>query len=256
MLLCCAVVAACLPAPAAASGGSVLYGLGDGAGQFARCADVTAGCCYGNPASCPAGTVTGYWNDPWFKALASPQSAHRLRYVRLFVSLDAAAEFNGSTTSPGCVASRVLQRSWTDTAQRAQPAGESLQDLMAGLVQAHADGLTPVISISGYPISSSRPSFASAAPNPTTTAGYWSYRCGVDGILGAVSRLPADEQPHVWEPFNEPDRVLDLPRSRRIHRTGARLRGDRRGHRRRARDGRVRLRARRPADPRLRRPRR
>src|ERR1700761_6544729 len=82
--------------------GNVLYGLGDGEGQFARCADSTAACCYGDPASCPPGTITGYWNNPWFQDLASPRSTHRLSYVRLFVSIDAVAQFNGSLTHPAC----------------------------------------------------------------------------------------------------------------------------------------------------------
>jgi len=186
---------------------TVLYGLGDSEGNFARCVNITSGCCYGDPASCPAGTVTGFWDDPWFKALTSPSSIHRLSYVRLFVSVDAVGQYNGSASSPGCAPSRVLQQPWYDTAGRLHPAGESLQDLLAGLVQAHADGLTPVVSITGYPIASSRPSFDAPAPDPTTPDGYWSYRCGIEGILGAISRLPADEQPHVWEPFNEPDTV-------------------------------------------------
>jgi hypothetical protein len=192
---------------AQAAAGSVLYGLGDSAGEFARCVNVTDACCYGDPSSCPAGGVTGFWNDPWFKALTSASSAHRVSYVRMFVSIDAVAQFNGSATSPGCAPSRVLQQSWYDTAGRLHPAGESLQDLMASLVQAHADGLTPVVSITGYVIPSSRPSFDAPAPDPTTPAGYWDYRCGVQGILGAISRLPDDQQPHVWEAFNEPDTV-------------------------------------------------
>jgi hypothetical protein len=187
--------------------GSVLYGLGDSAGEFARCVNAADACCYGNPTSCPADSVTGFWNDPWFNALNSPSSAHRVSYVRMFVSIDAVAEYNGSATSPGCGPSQVLQQSWYDAAGRLHTAGESLQDLMAGLVQAHADGLTPVVSITGYPIPSSRPSFDAPAPDPTTPAGYWDYRCGIEGILGAVSRLPAVDQPHVWEPFNEPDTV-------------------------------------------------
>jgi hypothetical protein len=231
LLLSCAAFAACALIPASASAGTaststpqtgsgttpqtgsattprtVLYGLADSAGHFAQCVDVTSSCCYGDPATCPAGTVTGYWNDPSFKALTSSASAHRVRYVRLFVSIDAVAEFNGSTTAPGCAASRLVGQSWTDPAGRVHPAGQSLQDLLAGLVQAHADGLTPVVSITGHAVPSSAPPFDPAAPDPTTPLGYWSYRCGLDGILGAVSRLPADERPHIWESFNEPDRI-------------------------------------------------
>ena len=86
--------------------------------------------------------------------------------------------------------------------RRTEPAGSARRAR-----EAHADGLTPVVSISGYPTPTARPSFDSAAPDPTTDSGYWDYRCGLEGILGAVSRLPADDQPHVWEPFNEPDMV-------------------------------------------------
>jgi hypothetical protein len=191
----------------ATTAGSVMYGLGDSTGEFAHCINATNACCYGDPTSCPAGSLSGFWNDPWFKALTTPSSTHRVSFVRLFVSIDAVAQFNGSTTSPGCVPSQVLQQPWYDTAGRLHAAGESLQDLLAGLAQAHADGLTPVVSIVGYPIPTSRPSFDAPAPDPTTLAGYWSYRCGIEGILGATSRLPADQQPHVWEPFNEPDTV-------------------------------------------------
>jgi hypothetical protein len=222
LLVCAAAACVAVPALAAAAGGSpaagtaggsVLYGLGDSTGNFARCLNATDACCYGDPTSCPAGSLSGFWNDPWFNALTSPSSAHRVSYVRLFVSIDAVAQFNGSATSPGCAPSRVLQQSWYDPAGRLHTAGESLQDLMAGLVQAHADGLTPVVSIAGYPIPSSRPAFDAPAPDPTTPAGYWDYRCGVEGILGAISRLPAADQPHVWESFNEPDTVA-------LYRTG------------------------------------
>jgi hypothetical protein len=186
---------------------TVLYGLGDAEGGFARCVATTAACCFGDPTSCPAGTVAGFWNNPWFKALSSPSSVHRISYVRLFVTIDAVSQFNGSTSSPGCAPSQVLEQSWYDTAGRLHPAGQSLQDLLAGLVQAHADGLTPVVSITGYAVPTSRPSFDAPAPDPTTPGGYWNYRCGVEGILDAISRLPADEQPHVWEPLNEPDTI-------------------------------------------------
>ncbi len=169
--------------------------------------NATNACCYGDPSSCPPGGVTGFGSSPWFKALTSASSAHRVSFIRLFVAIDAVSQFNGSASSPGCGPSRVLQQSWYDTAGRLHGAGESLQDLMAGLAQAHADGLTPVVSITGYAVPTSRPSFDAPAPDPTTLAGYWDYRCGVEGILGAISRLPADQQPHVWEPFNEPDTI-------------------------------------------------
>ena len=91
-----------------------------------------------------------------------------MSFVRLFVSIDAVSQFNGSAASPGCGPSQVLQQSWYDTAGRLHRAGESLQDLMVGLAQAHADGLTPVVSITGYAVPSSRPSFDAPAPDPMT----------------------------------------------------------------------------------------
>ena len=42
-------------------------------------------------------------------------------------------------------------------------------------------------------------------PDPTTTAGWWEYYCGVQGALNAASKLPAVDRPHIWEALNEPD---------------------------------------------------
>lgn len=140
-------------------------------------------------------------------ALTSPTSAHRITEVRFFVHYDALSEFNGSLTSPGCDFSRVVNAPWTDGAGRLHPAGQSWNDLRASLIEAHADGLTPVVSIAGYPGPTARPAWDQPAPDPTTVAGDWELRCGVRGILSAISRLPAADQPHTWEAFNEPDAV-------------------------------------------------
>ncbi len=194
--------------PAAASAAQVTYGLGDAPGQFARCADPSQPCCDDATASCPDGAVAGYYDNGLFRVLTSPASAHRITEVRLFVAYDAVAEFNGSTTSPGCQFSRVLSHSWNDEAGRVHPPGESWNDLRVSLVEAGAEDLTPVISIAGYGVPHARPGWDQPAPDPTTVAGYWEYRCGLQGILDAVSRLPLADQPHIWEAINEPD-LLD-----------------------------------------------
>ena len=156
--------------------------------------------------------MQGYFDQPRFRTLLSASSAHRVTEVRLFVQYDAVMEWDGSSTSPGCVPSRVLGGAWNDAAGRFHPAGESVNALIAGLIEAHADGVTPMVAIAGYASPHAKPAWDPPAPDPTTIGGYWEYRCGVEGILGAVSRLPADEQPHVWEAFNEPN-ALDVYRS-------------------------------------------
>ena len=173
--------------------------MGDAPGTFARCT-VTAA-----PGDCPARAIGGYWQDPSFRALTTASSAHRITQVRLFVAYDAVEEYNGSPSSPGCVMSRAAQQSWTDGAGRVHAAAQSWDDLQAGLVAAHADGLQPVVSISGYGSPHATPSWDQPFPDPTTVAGWWEYRCGVEGVLNAVNRLPADERPHIWEAVNEPD---------------------------------------------------
>jgi hypothetical protein len=182
----------------------VTYGIGDAPGWFARCIPTDPACCAPEAGTCLLSRTEGYFDGPRFLALTTPASAHRVRDVRLFVEYDAVQEWNGSSTAPGCVASRVLDGSWNDV-YGAQPAGESVGELLAGVIEARADGLTPVVAIAGYPFGFARPSWDAPTPDPTTIGGYWEYRCGVQGILDALSRLPAWEQPHIWEPMNEPD---------------------------------------------------
>ena len=190
------------PAPAwrfRPSAGAVTYGLGDAPGTFARCAPG------GAPGVCPAATMGGYYAEPSFRALTAPTSEHQVTEVRLFVAYDAIEEYNGSPTSPGCTLSRVAQQPWTDGAGRPHPRAESWDDLDAGLVAAHDDGLTPVVSIAGYASPNAIPSWDQPMPDPTTVAGWWEYYCGVQGALNAASKLPVVDRPHIWEAVNEPD---------------------------------------------------
>jgi hypothetical protein len=177
----------------------VTYGLGDAPGTFARCTVET------DPGRCPVAAIGGYYGDPSFRRLTSPVSAHRITQVRLFVAYDAVEEYNGSPTAPGCTLSRVAQQSWRDGADRSHPAGQSWSDLEAGLVAARADGLEPMVSITGYGSPNATPGWDQPIPDTTTLAGWWQYHCGVEGVLNAVSRLPAAERPHLWEAVNEPD---------------------------------------------------
>jgi hypothetical protein len=182
-----------------ATAGAVTYGLGDSPGRFARCTVDAA------PGSCPASAIGGYYDDPSFRALTEPASAHRMTQVRLFVAYDAVEEYNGSPTAPGCTMSRVAEQAWRDGAGRLHSAAESWNDLQAGLVAARVDGLAPVVSIAGYGSPNATPSWAQPVPDTTTLAGWWAYRCGVEGLLNAVSKLPAADRPHAWEAVNEPD---------------------------------------------------
>jgi hypothetical protein len=197
LLLLVLAVCACLALPVAAS--AETYGLGDAPGTLAHCTIAAA------PGSCPAAAIGGYYDDPSFRELTTPASAHRITQVRLFVSYDAVEEYNGSPTSPGCTLSRVAQQSWRDGAGRLHGAGQSWSDLQAGLLAARADGLEPVVSISGYGSPNATPSWDQPVPDTTTLAGWWEYHCGVQGVLNAVSKLPAADRPHIWEPINEPD---------------------------------------------------
>ena len=190
------------PAPA---GGVVTYGLADGAGTYASCIPTDPDCCSARDGTCRSATLGGMYAAPLFDELRTPSSAHQITEVRLFVAYDAVQEWNGSTTAPGCRYSRVLNQSWYDGAQRFHVAGEAWKDLVAGLVEAHAQGLTPVVAITGYGSPEAKPAWDQPAPDPTTTAGYWEYRCGVRGILSSLAQLPAAMQPHTWEAFNEPD---------------------------------------------------
>lgn len=206
--VCAVAIAAPLPGPARAAtpgSGGVTYGIADSQGAYARCSPGDPFCCDSTTSHCDPSSLSGFFDSPLFRRLTTSASAHRVADVRLFVNYDAVQEFNGSTTSPGCVYSRALRQSWTDLAGRRHPAGESWSDLQAGLIEARAQGLVPTVAISGYGSPHAMPAWDQPAPDPTTVGGYWEYRCGLQGILDAASRLPVSEQPHVWEAFNEPD---------------------------------------------------
>lgn len=204
LVLAAAVLAAGLTTPSGARA-AVTYGISDAPGAFAHCVDRAMPCCTDPASVCLPGTVAGYYDDPAFRTLTTPASAHPITTVRLFVDYDAVQEYNGSPTDPGCRFSRVLHQSWTDAAGRVHPPGESLNDLVASLIEAGQDRLSPVVSIAGYESPHAVPPWDAPAPDPTTPAGYWEYRCGVQGILDVISRLPVGDRPHVWEAFNEPD---------------------------------------------------
>jgi hypothetical protein len=183
----------------------VTYGIGDAPGVYASCRPGVVACCDPQTVTCDLHTTQGFATQPLFRRLTVPASAHRVSDVRIFVDYDAVQEWNGSTSSPGCAYSRALDQPWTDLAGRDHPAGQSYQDLLTSVIEARAQGLDPIVAITGYASPHAKPSWDLPAPDPTTVAGYWDYRCGVQGILGALSRLPDWAQPHVWEAMNEPD---------------------------------------------------
>ncbi|MBV9820312.1 MAG: hypothetical protein JOZ07_18425 [Solirubrobacterales bacterium] len=186
---------AALPASATA----VVYGIGDSPGAFARCPNVAG------PGGCSQSAMRGFFGQPTFRELASPASRHQLTEVRIFVDYDAIEDYDGSTTAPGCALSRVAQQAWRDGAGRTHAAAQSWNDLRAELIAARIDGLTPVVAIAGYASPNAIPPWDRPFPDPTTTTGYWEYYCGVQGVLNAVSKLPAAVRPHIWEAVNEPD---------------------------------------------------
>jgi hypothetical protein len=188
-----------------AAPGGVTYGIGDAQGLFASCLPGTTSCCSLRRARCGTSRMQGFFENPLFRQLTTARSAHRIRDVRLFVDYDAVEAWNGSTTSPGCVYSPTIARPYYDIANGYHTPGQSIQDLAAGVIEARAEGLTPVVSIEGFSYSAATPPDDQPFPDPTTTGGYWEYRCGLQGILGVMSRLPAPEQPHAWEAVNEPD---------------------------------------------------
>jgi hypothetical protein len=190
--------------PGTAAAG-VTYGIGDAQGEFAGCASGVAHCCSSRRAHCPLSQLHGFFDNPLFLRLITPASAHRIRDVRLFVDYDAVEQWNGSTTAPGCEYSRTIDQPYYDLADGWHTPGQSISDLVAGVIEARDEGLTPVVSIEGFNYSVATPPGDIPFPDPTTTAGYWAYRCGLLGILGVLSRLPAWEQPHAWEPLNEPE---------------------------------------------------
>lgn len=188
---------------AAAAGAT--YGIGDAQGQFASCRTGDSSCCSARRAHCAPSRMTGYFDNPLFRRLTTSSSAHRLRDVRFFVDYDAVQTWNGSATAPGCAFSPTVDRPYWDVANGWHTAALSIDDLVAGVIEARAEGLTPVVSIEGFSYASATPPGDDPFPDPTTTAGYWDYRCGLQGILGVMARLPRSEQPHVWEPLNEPE---------------------------------------------------
>ena len=183
----------------------VVYGLSDAPGLFAQCTPTDPSCCPAGHAKCTKAGLQGYYDNPLFLKLTSPASAHRIRDVRLFVPYDAVSAWNGSTTRPGCTTSKIDAHAFKAPAGYVVPRGEAISQLIAGLTQARADGLTPLVTITGYPQLFDRPPGDVPMPDPTTIGGSSAFRCGLRGILGALSHLPAPDQPHVWEPLNEPE---------------------------------------------------
>jgi hypothetical protein len=186
--------------PAGASA-AVVYGFGDAPGLFAQCTTGDAPC---------SGQITGYWNDPSFTALGSPGSAHRLTMIRLYVAYDAVATSNGRG---GCTSSNPWRYAYTDQVGRRYPRQYAWEELYNGLTRAHADGLVPVVAISGYSNYTAVKSYAGspapgdpAEPDPTARAGRLAFECGVRGLVNALDdSLPAGERPHYWEAWNEPN---------------------------------------------------
>ncbi len=189
----------------ASASAAVTYGIGDAPGQYASCAPNDPDCCAPQAARCDIAHMEGYFDSPLFLRLLAPASSHRVSDVRLFVPYDAVQQWNGSRSAPGCTYSRVREHPWYDAANGWTQAGAAIDDLMAGVIEARAEGLTPVVTISGYPFTGARPAWDPRFPDPTTTAGYWAYRCGLQGILDELSRLPAWARPHTWEAVNEPE---------------------------------------------------
>jgi hypothetical protein len=190
------------PGPAA---GAVTYGIGDAQGQYAGCAPGVAHCCSTLRARCELSRLHGFFDNPLFLRLITPASAHRVQDVRLFVDYDAVEQWNGSTTAPGCQYSHTIDQPYYDLADGWHTPGQSINDLVAGVIEARAEGLTPIVSIEGFNYSVATPPGDLPFPDPTTTGGYWAYRCGLLGILGVLGRMPAWVQPHDWEPLNEPE---------------------------------------------------
>jgi hypothetical protein len=196
-----AAVAAAASLPAPARAGAITYGIGDAHGHFASCPSND------DPCSSPTG-LDGYWRSGALTALkASPRP---LGGVRMSVKYDAVTAPNGAG---GCTVSNPMRYAYVDQGGRRHPAGQSWHDLLYGLQAAYADGLTPLIVIVGYTAADAVKSYAGTSapgdpgePDPTSTAGYWDYYCGVQGILDAIAaHLPAYEWPHQWEAWNEPD---------------------------------------------------
>jgi hypothetical protein len=194
-----AVAAAYLIASAPAR--AVTYGISDAQGQFATCPTSD------DPCSSPTG-VSGFWSSGAFTGLT--RGAHPLSGVRFPVKYDAVSTWNGSN---GCTLSNPYRYPYLDQGGRSHPASQSWYDLLYGLQAAYADGLHPLIVIVGYTAGDAVKSYTGTSargdpgePDPTTSAGYWDYYCGVKGILdGIAAHLPTPQWPHLWEAWNEPD---------------------------------------------------
>jgi hypothetical protein len=190
----------CLFAPAGAR--AVTYGISDAQGLFATCPTND------DPCSNPDG-VGGFWRSAAFRALTTT-AARPVTGIRLSVKYNAVSTWEGGS---GCTLSNPFLHSYVDQGGRPHPVAQSWHDLLYGMRTAHADGLTPIVVIVGYGAGDSVKQYAGSGargdpgePDPTTTAGWWSYYCGVTGILnGIAAHLPAAQWPQRWEAWNEPN---------------------------------------------------
>jgi hypothetical protein len=181
--------------------GAVTYGISDAQGQFATCPTSD------DPCSSATG-LSGFWKNGALTALAA--SPRPVSSVRFPVKYDAVSTWNGSS---GCAMSNPYRYAYVDQGGGQHPAGQSWFDLLYGLQAAYADGLRPLIVIVGYTAADAVKSYSATSargdpgePDPTTSAGYMDYYCGVRGILnGIAAHLPSYQWPHQWEAWNEPN---------------------------------------------------
>jgi hypothetical protein len=190
----------CLLTPVGAR--AVTYAISDAQGLFASCP------ANDDPCSSPDG-VPGFWRNAAFRALTTT-AARPVTGVRLSVKYNAVSTWNDAS---GCTLSNPFLHGYVDQGGRPHPAQQSWHDLLYGLRTAYADGLTPLVVIVGYGAGDSVKQYDGSGargdpgePDPTTTAGWWSYYCGVTGILnGIAAHLPEQQWPHKWEAWNEPN---------------------------------------------------
>ena len=181
---------------------AVTYGISDAQGLFASCP------ANDDPCSSPGG-VSGFWSSAAFKALTTT-AARPVTGIRLSVKYNAVSTWDGGS---GCTLSNPFLHAYLDQGGRTHPIQQSWHDLVYGLRAAQADGLTPMVVIVGYGAGDSVKQYNGSGargdpgePDPTTTAGWWDYYCGVTGILnGIAAHLPAEQWPHQWEAWNEPN---------------------------------------------------